>query len=154
MSATDRNGNSMACQCHVRGEIAEVLGPGKPTEGGFDTVRLLTRCRYCRAEYETWDIVTERVPCLVGVKHDPYTYPTEKGTWYRGRTGITTEEARRIQRQNAILAENHRRSPAGGRLKARIPAALFHARRKTDGMDYWKDKKNIDRVTKDWGVGK
>lgn len=152
--ATDRNGNDMRCRHHVRGGDEIVLGPGEPTEGGFDTVRIESRCRHCWKRFETWDIVTERVPNLVGVQHDPYTYPVEKGVWYRGKAGITTDQARAIQRRNKVLGENHRRSPQGGRLKASIPAALYWAQRRMHGPDYWKEKKNVDRVTKDWGVGK
>lgn len=85
-------------------------------------------------------------------KHDPYTYPNENGVWFRGKAGITTDQARMIQARNRIRRDWAKRTASGGRLKASIPAALFYGQLKTNGMDYWKDQKNIDRVSKDWAV--
>lgn len=91
------------------------------------------------------------VGAVAMIRHDPYEYPAEQGVWYKGRCGITPGEARTIQRQNAALSENARESKQGGRLRARIPAALFWAHQKKD-PGYWHDKKNLNRVAKEWGV--
>lgn len=153
MPALDRNGNSLKCQAHVReGAPVKILGPGETTPGGFETVRIMVRCRYCRAEYEALDYKVERSRSVTVHAHDPYEYPREKGVWYRGLPGITTDQARQIQRQNKVLADNTRRTKHGGRHRARIPAALFWAHKKMHGIEYWQDKRNVDRVAKDWGV--
>jgi hypothetical protein len=104
------------------------------------------------------DVEEERGSKGVGMgtmmlKHDPYEYPSEQGVWHKGRCGITPDEVRAIQRQNAALKENARESKQGGRLRARIPAALFWAQRRAD-PHYWDNKKNLDRVAKDWGISR
>lgn len=102
----------------------------------------------------TYDWQDDERLFTVSIAHDPHTYPIEKGTWLDGRTGISTDEARRIQATNKVRGEHHKRSKQGGRIKASIPAALFHARRKMHGMDYFKDPKVQAKLEKDWGVGR
>lgn len=85
-------------------------------------------------------------------EHDPYTYPVEKGVWFRGRPGITPEQARMIQERNKIRAATAKRSKSGGRIKASIPAALFYAHNRINGISYWQDPKNVKRIAKDWAI--
>lgn len=113
---------------------------------------VVSRCRKCSAEIRTAAHQPDEGMPEIGIESDPYTYPNENGAWLNGRLGITTGEARAIQRRNKALRENSRRSPQGGYLRASIPAALFWGQQKTHGKDYWKDPKNLAKVTKDWGV--
>lgn len=86
-------------------------------------------------------------------RHNPYEYPSEKsGAWFQGRAGITTEQARAIQRRNKIRGDNSKRDKYGGRLRASIPAALFFAQKRMHGMQFFQDKRHMDRICKDWEV--